>query len=175
MRGAVGRGQQREVVEGQRPTRSGRLDERDLVHPPFAELVEQQPVVGAVAAAVVGQHFPRVPLPLGVGAEGEHEHVVRNLVAVPSDHAVAVGLDAVQRRLVPAGAELGGGFLQPEAADSLGFERLIDAHRQVDELELGREDGDVEQIGGQRMQRQQRLEAGDPSAGDQHASPAWIG
>ena len=116
-----------------------------------------------------------MPFPLGVGAEGEHEHVVRNLVAVPGDHAVALGLDAVQRRLVPASAELGGGFLQPEAADSLGLERLIDAHRQVDELELGREDRDVEEIGGQRTQRQQRLEAGDPPAGDQHASPAWIG
>jgi hypothetical protein len=50
--------------------------------------------------------------------------------------------------------ELGGGVLEPEAADPLGLERLVDAHRQVDELELGREDRDVEQIGGERAQRQ---------------------
>jgi hypothetical protein len=41
-------------------------------------------------------------------------------------------------------------------------------------LELGREDRDVEQIGGKRVHRQQRLEAG-VTPRDQHASPAWIG
>jgi hypothetical protein len=115
-----------------------------------------------------------VPFLLGVGAEGEHKHVVPHLVAVAGDHAVALGLDAVQRPVVPPSAELSGGVLQPEAADSLGLERLIDAHRQVDELELGRENRDVEAIGGQRTQRQHRLEAGDPCAGDQDARASWI-
>ncbi len=92
-----------------------------------------------------------MPFTLGVGAECQHELVVGKLITVPSDREVPLVLDAVKRALVPASAELDRGLLQPEPADSLGLERLVDAHRQVDELQLGREDRDLEQISAQRM------------------------
>ena len=66
MSGAVGRGHQCQVVERQRPGRSGRLDEGQLVDSALAELVEQQPVAGAVAAVAEGQHPVRVPFAVRV-------------------------------------------------------------------------------------------------------------
>ena len=45
-------------------------------------------------------------------------------------------------------------------------ERLGDGHRTVDELPLGRQQGDVDQMAGELSQRQQRLESGDAASGD---------
>ena len=172
MRGAVGRGQQRQVIQRQRPARPGRLDERQPVDPTLAELVQQEPVAGAVATVVVGQHALRLPLAVRPRAHGEHEHVVGQLVAILGDAAALFVLDAVKRATVPASAELGRRVLQPDAAHALRLERLIDGHRAVDEPQLGRDDRDVDAIAGQRAQRQQRLQPRDPAAGDEHAGSA---
>ena len=51
---------------------------------------------------------------------------------------------------MPASTQLGGGVLQPEAACALDLERLIDGHRAIDELQLGREQRDVDAIRRQR-------------------------
>ena len=83
-------------------------------------------------------------------------------------------LDAVERSPVPGGAELRRGVLQPEPASALDLERLLDGHREIDELELWREQGELDAIRGQRMQRQQRLERRDAPAGDQHTCPGLV-
>ena len=81
-------------------------------------------------------------------------------------------LNAVKRAMVPASVELGRGVLQPDAARTLALERLVDGHRAIDELQLRREDRDVDPIRSQGTQRQQRLEPRDPAAGDEHARTA---
>ena len=169
MSGTVGRGHQCQVVERHRPGRSGRLDEGQLVDPALAELVEQQPVAGAVAAVAEGQHPVRVPFAVGSSSKGEHQHVVGQLVAVLGDDHASVVLDAIESAAMPAGVVLGRNALHPDAAPALGSERLVDGHRAVDEAQLGRDERDVDAIAGQRAQREQRLEPCDPTAGDQHA------
>ena len=91
-----------------------------------------------------------MPLALGVGTEGEHEPVVRQLVTILGDHAVLSVLHAVKSSTVPPGAELGRGVLQPEAAHALGLERLLGGHRAIDELQLRRQDRNVDAISSQR-------------------------
>ena len=59
-------------------------------------------------------------------------------------------LDAVESSMVPVSAQLGRGVLQPEAAPALDLERLFDRHREIDELQLGGEDRDVDAITGER-------------------------
>ena len=76
VRGALGRRHQGQVVQRQRPARPGRLDECHLLDPALAQLVEQQPVVGSVATAAVGEDSLGVPLALRTRAQGEHKHVV---------------------------------------------------------------------------------------------------
>ena len=172
MGGAFGGGHQRQVIERQRPARPAGLDERQPGDPALVKLVEQQPIAGAVATVVIGQHALGCPFAVGVGADGEHEHVVGERVAVLGDHAVLFVLDAVKRAMVPASVEFGRGVLQPDAARTLALERLVDGHRAIDELQLRREDRDVDPICSKRTQRQQGLQARDPAARDEHARTA---
>jgi hypothetical protein len=90
-------------------------------------------------------------------------------MAVLGDDAVLLVIDAVERSVMPARVVLGGRVRQPEAAHALALEGLGDGHRAVDELQLGRQERHLDPIGGQRVQGQQRLQPGDPAAGDQHA------
>jgi hypothetical protein len=170
VRGAVGCGHQRQVVQRQRPARPSRPDERQLVDPALAQLVEQQPVAGPIATAVIGEHTLGLPLALGVGAEREHQLVIGKLVTISGDHTAPIALHTVERSTAPACTELGRSVLQPEATRALDLERLIDGHRAIDELQLGGEERDVDAISGQRPQRQQRLKPRHPRAGNQHAA-----
>ena len=126
------------------------LDECHLLDPALAQLVEQQPVVGSVATAAVGEDSLGVPLALRTRAQGEHKHVVTERLTISRDHTVLRVYNAVERSTVPVSAELRRGVLQAEPSRALCLERLLRGHRAIDELQLGGQDRDVDAVGGQR-------------------------
>src|SRR6185503_11892905 len=67
------------------------------------------------------------------------------------------------------GVEVRGDLVQAVAFGAAAAERLADRHRAVDELRLRSEQGAGRELSGQVPQRDERLEAHDPAAGDEHA------
>src|SRR6185437_5665245 len=100
-----------------------------------------------------------MPLALGVGPHGKHQHVVGDLLTILGDYELLSGIDALKSSAVPGSAGFGGGVLKPQAACALRLERLVDGHRMVDELQLRRKESELHAIAGQHMQRQERLES----------------
>ena len=169
MRRAVGRSHQRQVVERDGPAGSGGLDERDIAAAGIAKLRQQQPDVRAVLAAAIGQHPTSTGDVLATTSGCEDKDVVGKLGAVPGDDNLAVGVDAGKHAAVPLRIELGRGVLQTDAAQSPCPERLGGGHRTIDEPQLWRQERDLDLVCGERAQRKERLQAGDPGAHNQDA------
>lgn len=83
-----------------------------------------------------------------------------------------VGCDGDDRLLNEVRALLAGRRLEFAALRGLQGEQLLDAERLVGELRVGRHKGDAYAVPGEIAERQQRLQARDPAAGDQYA--AWL-
>ena len=109
--------------------------------------------------AVYGRHRPC--------AEREDEHVVGHPVPALGDRFVAGGIDAIQRVASQVEAAVLGdrGELGTNRPDRL--ERRAGHGRPVNEVALRREHLDVAPARCERLQRQNRLEAGDTASGDQ--------
>lgn len=84
-------------------------------------------------------------------------------------------IDLYKRRPDKLGVEVGGDVGQRVAVCAPAAEGLGDRHRPVDELPLGRKQGQLHARAGQVAQREQRLEPGDPAAGDEHANESRRG
>ena len=104
---AFGRGRQRQLVEGKRPRRSDRLDERDPAHPAVVELSKQAPVLMRIAGVAIGEDVIRLPLALRVCTEREDESVVAQFTTCLGDDHPPRVLDALEDTAVPSCAEIG--------------------------------------------------------------------
>ena len=99
---AFGRGRQRQLVEGKRPARSDRLDEREPADPAVFELSKQAPVLVRIAGVAIGQHVLRLPLALRACTEREDESVVAQFTASLGDDHLPLVLDALEDTAVPS-------------------------------------------------------------------------
>ena len=166
----VGCRQQRELVEGQRPGRRRGDGERDRADAAALGLGEQASEGVAVGGAAKGEHTgKRWP---GQGAARDRERVVGDLRAVAGPSQVGVGVDRGELAEGEAGRGGLGDRGELEVMGAAGVERLGDRERAVPELGLGCEQLEVDQVAGERSQREQRLQPGHAAAGDQNTQTA---
>ena len=173
-----GPGLQRELVQRKRP-RGGRASDVRDASGTRADALQRVLDGGRVLPAAERKRTldgRRRPC-----AEREHEHVVGHPVPALGDRLVAGGVDAIEGVASQVEAAVLGdrGELGAHRPDRL--ERRAGRGRPVNEVALRREHVDVEPARRERLQRQNRLEAGDAAAGDEdlqwavrgHARPTY--
>jgi hypothetical protein len=166
------RGHQRQLVERQRPAALRRHDEGDAVHVAALDVLDHA-AEGLVEMAVVDRGRVRVPV-AGPGAQRQQQGLVAERAARGRVHGPGGGVDPGERVRDELGARVGGDPFDGIAPRGGVGEGLAHAHRPVGERELTREQGDVDRVAGQVVQRQGGLEAGDARSRDEHAEGAAV-
>ncbi len=158
------RGQQRELVERQRPAQAGARDEGNAAHIAALDVLDD-PAEQLVHAAVVdhdavceGGARPR--------PDRDDQRVVVQLGAALGVCDAPLGVDMREAVGDHLGAGLRGDPRDRVAARRRQRERLADGHRAVDELGVRRHDRDRDEFAGEVRERQRRLEPGDAAARD---------
>ena len=158
---------QRHLVGRERPTGLGRHDDRDAAGQPGREVDEGFVEGGGLELAVeddavlVGGH--------GAGADRDHEHVVGEPLPGVQDRHAILRFDAGQGGGTQAGVLFVGELGQRIAAGSAEAEGLAHLERAVREVGLRGDERDLQPAARPGPQADERLERGDPAAGDDHA------
>ena len=161
------RGHERELVRRQRPARPGRDDER---HPPRVALPDVREQAGhpLVPAALV----PRERVPVG----GDRRHAGREQQGVVAQALPALGDDDAIP-VVDRGDDVGhqpragvaGDLRHRHVPHAVAEEQVRDEERLVDEVLLGVDERELDAVAGEAVQGKERLDSGDPAAGDDDA------
>jgi hypothetical protein len=163
------RGQQRQLVERQRPARRLGRDEGDPPDAPVREVVEQGPHGrGAPRPRERQRIVERRQRPC---SRRQHQRVlVGQRVAGMEHDASSASVDSRHAAPHKCGAEVLGDPLQRIPAGLAEPKWLEDRHRLIDKVRLRRHERRPNAIAGQVAQRHHRLEGGDATANDQHSS-----
>jgi hypothetical protein len=108
-------------------------------------------------------------------ADRDDEVIVGDLAAAPAAHALLVRPHVGDAVLDEGGSELLRDARQSVRAGVAQREGLRHRHRTVGEVGLGREQRDGDAFAGEVAEGDQRLEGGDPAAGDQDVRRSRLG
>jgi hypothetical protein len=162
---AVVGGEQREVVQRQRPAGAGRRRERERVAATRVERLDRLPDRQDVARAGEGQrardHVARAR------PEREQQRVVAERRPVARVDLPRVRVHADHRVGDPAHAAVARDRLPLVPARRTGAERLGDRQRGIGEVAARRDDVDPDPVAGERLEREQPLQGADAAAGDE--------
>jgi hypothetical protein len=158
-------GHQGELVGRQRPVDTGRNHECHVLGVALLDIAQE-----AAVDLVVAVRSPRQgPGERGFasGADGDHQGVVRQLLAGAHDRGARPVVHSDQRAVDEAGSQIVGDRVEPVALRTPAGERLGDRHRPIDELLFRSQQRSLDPLAGQVAQREQGLQTGDATAGDQ--------
>jgi len=166
------RGEQRKLVEGERPAGSRRNREDEMLDLTRLHPAEQTAEPVRVSGPAKGQRSWKRDL--RAGAAGEEDGVVLDSPAALHQRDVLVGIERVDG----AGRELGARRTEQigelPAMHSRRSERLRDGEGAVEEMVLRGHELDVDEIGGERTQRERCLEPGHAASDDEHVNAATL-
>jgi hypothetical protein len=162
----VPRGQQRELVQRQRPAHHRRRDEGDPPDGSLLELIEQRTHGRAAFRPAERQRIVERRQHPRPGREDQR--VVAHRVAAAQHDAQRGWVERRHAGLHQLGAEVLDDPPQRVPPRLTEPERLGDGHRPVDEIRFPRDERHAGSVTGQVVQRHHRLEGGDTAADDKH-------
>jgi len=150
----------------------GGHDEGDPVHVGSAKRIDHRSDTTGVLRSPEGDRAGhRLDRP---GPEGQDQHVVTEPSAFLRLDHVRVGQYVCERVAVHSHAAVGADRGEREPLHPPRHERLGDGQRTVGEMPLGGQQLDGGAVAGERLEREHRLEAGDPAAGHDDADRVGV-
>jgi hypothetical protein len=159
-------GHERELVHGQRPRRRRRHHEGDAAGAQVGEVADDAADRGD-GGRPAERHDRRVQL-AGARADGQHERVEAQLAALLEHRGVAAGRQAAHAVADQVRARLARDVGQRQARRRWAAERLGHRVGLQREVVARRDEHELELPLAERRQAQQRLDAGDAAARDDH-------
>jgi hypothetical protein len=166
--GEEGVGEQRELVQRQRPADGAWKGEDEPAKLALDRPREQLAVALDVDEPTEGEGS--VQCLARTRTAGDQERVVLELGASRRQEEVLRRVDGREPVEREAGSEAGGHAAEVDALDLPGSERLGDREGPVPEVRLCGDQVDRHAVPGERPKREERLEPGDAAACDDHAN-----
>ncbi len=166
-------GHQRELVHRQLPAHPRRDHEREPLHEPAFDVL-QQAVQDVVELAVVDRVGVLVAA-VDACAQREQQRVVWQLLAVVGVGDARAGIDPREAVLQQLHADLRGQLAQRVAPRAAVGERFAHGHRAVHELGVGRQHRERCVLAGEIAQRERALQSAHAATGDQHFEGGGVG